>query len=894
MDSIGNNIYEAIIPQHVFGTDIVYSITLSDSLGNVCSIADGFYIERPKVIYKDSIMIGRTTVGSTNSSYPFVISADSAKTRSLYLSSQFGGTIDLFIAGIAFYTANTNAIYKSKQKIYLKAVSDSTLTSSGQIDPVADGATLVYSGSWTTQRYWNKFEFDRVFTLPKGMNLIVYLVDESGECGTTNIFWRYNNASTTQIESHYWNQRCNTTSTTNVKRFPVAMFYFGDIINNTNSVALHAINNPENNVLVNPTEQIPVVSTIKNKGIADLDSCYIDWTLNGVPQSRFIWKGHLPCDFETSDIIGYYSPRANQYDTIVVWTSLPNGVDDSTTYDDTLVRITYGVSGLDLAFVSSISDTVYTTGPFSVQASISSRTLTPLPDTISLNVKYTYKGMNTYDTLPMTFLGNNIYEAIIPQHVFGTDVNYSITLSDSLGNVCHIHNHYFIKHSGNTDSNSVALFAINSPLKGMMGGVSQPVQVTIKNKGIKDLDSCIINWTLNGIPQSSYIWKGNLPEDFNDIITIGNYIQRSNNYDSLTIWVSMPNGKTDLTTLDDTLSIISYGCLSAISGDVIIGTSSGADYSSIEEALFFLSKCLSGNVTLKLQNGTYNENWDFSNLSDIMGSHTLTITSESGNRDNVILKPASGVGVVVNNTDNLIIKDISIDNTASASYGVHFTGAANNIEFRNIYFKGDTSSTSAYAPIYKANGTGIVDDIRFIGNLIEGGVVGIYFYGGISTSVYGTNVIVDSNIITSQYSYGTYFFYTDFTSISHNILLSRTSNTFTSWNGMYSNQCNFVADGNKIHQRSTDITSPTLANIQNVGRENATGPSLFCNNELIGSASSSSNSRCLYLMASFLNVYNNSIYMDGSAVSRSIHIGNNANSVYDLKNNIIINNSSSG
>ena len=202
-----------------------------------------------------------------------------------------------------------------------------------------------------------------------------------------------------------------------------------------------------------------------------------------------------------------------------------------------------------------------------------------------------------------------------------------------------------------------------------------------------------------------------------------------------------------------------------------------------------------------------------------MGSHTLTITSESGNRDNVILKPASGVGVVVNNTDNLIIKDISIDNTASASYGVHFTGAANNIEFRNIYFKGDTSSTSAYAPIYKANGTGIVDDIRFIGNLIEGGVVGIYFYGGISTSVYGTNVIVDSNIITSQYSYGTYFFYTDFTSISHNILLSRTSNTFTSWNGMYSNQCNFVADGNKIHQRSTDITSPTLANIQNVGRE---------------------------------------------------------------------------
>ena len=169
----------------------------------------------------------------------------------------------------------------------------------------------------------------------------------------------------------------------------------------------------------------------------------------------------------------------------------------------------------------------------------------------------------------------------------------------------------------------------------------------------------------------------------------------------------------------------------------------------------------------------------------------------------MILKPTSGVGVVLNNTDNLIIKDICIDNTSSSSYGVQFTGTATNIELRNIYFKGDTvgtSSANSPAPIYKASAAGVIDNIRIIGNIIEGGYYGIYFYGGNSTSAYGTNVVIDSNIIKNQYYYANYFYYTDFTSISHNTLLSRTTHTTTYWYGIRCYYCNFIADGNKIIQ----------------------------------------------------------------------------------------------
>ena len=208
---------------------------------------------------------------------------------------------------------------------------------------------------------------------------------------------------------------------------------------------MHSIDNPKNSVFVNPSAQIPVVVTIKNKGIANLDSCYIDWTLNGIPQVRHTWRGNLPDDFNATDTIGYFSPAANQYDTIMVWVSMPNGVYDSTTYDDTLVRVTYGMSGLDMYFVTSYGDTVYNTGPFPIQAYIASLTHTSVALPINLQVKYTFNNIDSYDTLRMDSIGNNIYEAIISQHIFGTDIEYSITLLDSLGNVCSIINRFHIK-----------------------------------------------------------------------------------------------------------------------------------------------------------------------------------------------------------------------------------------------------------------------------------------------------------------------------------------------------------------------------------------------------------------------------------------------------------------
>ena len=91
MTALGNNIYEAIIPQHVFGTNVEYSITLADSLGNVCSIIDGFYVKRNsggEGATSGLVYIGDTTLTNNNLGIFFNINANASWSRNLYFASE--------------------------------------------------------------------------------------------------------------------------------------------------------------------------------------------------------------------------------------------------------------------------------------------------------------------------------------------------------------------------------------------------------------------------------------------------------------------------------------------------------------------------------------------------------------------------------------------------------------------------------------------------------------------------------------------------------------------------------------------------------------------------------------------------------------------------------------
>ena len=65
---------------------------------------------------------------------------------------------------------------------------------------------------------------------------------------------------------------------------------------------------------------------------------------------------------------------------------------------------------------------------------------------------------------------------------------------------------------------------ILSPQQVTPAGVSTPVIAVIRNSGMNNLTSCSIDWTVNGVAQTTYNWTGNLYEDFTDTILLGQYI----------------------------------------------------------------------------------------------------------------------------------------------------------------------------------------------------------------------------------------------------------------------------------------------------------------------------------------------------------------------------------
>ncbi|MDR2407283.1 MAG: hypothetical protein LBE13_04115, partial [Bacteroidales bacterium] len=108
--------------------------------------------------------------------------------------------------------------------------------------------------------------------------------------------------------------------------------------------------------------------------------------------------------------------------------------------------------------------------------------------------------------------------------------------------------------------NSVAVYSIDlSDTVAITQGVQIPLAVTIKNKGKLNLDSVMINYSINGNTFPAYKWKGNLPWDFNSSDTIDYYTPKPNGLDTILVWISMPNGVVDSKTEDDMLTKVIYG-----------------------------------------------------------------------------------------------------------------------------------------------------------------------------------------------------------------------------------------------------------------------------------------------------------------------------------------------
>jgi hypothetical protein len=295
----------------------------------------------------------------------------------------------------------------------------------------------------------------------------------------------------------------------------------------------------------------------------------------------------------------------------------------------------------------------------------------------------------------------------------------------------------------------------------------------------------------------------------------------------------MPNGITDNVTRDDTLQITPLGCSANLAGLRRVGL--GGHYPNINTALDIIRTCgLSGDLTLQLK-GTFTESINLSSLGSSLNAYRLNITSFDNHPDSAIIIPPLEAGVILGNNKNITLRAITIDvSEANRTYAVQFTAGCSNIVIRDCKLLADTTTTNpAAAIVYKASMTGILDSIFIINNLLNGGHHGFSFEGGTGTSQYGTNIVLDSNILSNQYYFGIEAYYTDFTSCSYNTILSRREHIYTSWYGIRTTSSNGHFIANRIIQRSAKIASSYGIVLFSHNYYNTTATALITNNEVI-------------------------------------------------------------
>jgi parallel beta-helix repeat protein len=551
-----------------------------------------------------------------------------------------------------------------------------------------------------------------------------------------------------------------------------------------------------------------------------------------------------------------------------------------------------------VSLINPVQDTIREAGPFEVNARVLPGTFTTITN-VSLEYTKLYNDVTTTHSVPMNSLGQNTWQVNIPVQGLNTKIVYAVVAEDALGNKNNATSSFILVKdpSKHYDSNAVSVVSLDVPTQNTVsGGVETPLQITIRNEGEHNLTSATIHWSVNGIGGTPYAWSGNLSWGIiNDQIEIGKYIPSENLFDTIVVWITDINNEQGIHS--DSLTTRLFGCIGMMSGTIAVNP----DTNILSKTVELLKICgVGGDITLSLGKGNYYESINLSDFGLVMGNHYLTITSTDGNRDSVILYPAT-TGILLNNSNNITIDKITIDASALQVPAISFTDACTNIVISNCVLLGNTTGSTAAvspAPINKAAATGIANNIRITKNLIKGGYQGILFYGGINGN-YGKNIMIDSNEFTHQYYYAIYPYYNEL-ELSYNTIYYNKDNTTrllnNSWKGIQVGYDEGNIIGNKIHQLSGLTTSQGMF-VLSLNQFQKT-PGIIANNEII--INTAGTNEGVYLSTGTNAIFaHNSVYVaitsTGTGTStRAVYVNDNASSKCTIKNNLMVVNGNGG
>jgi hypothetical protein len=443
---------------------------------------------------------------------------------------------------------------------------------------------------------------------------------------------------------------------------------------------------------------------------------------------------------------------------------------------------------------------------------------------------------------------------------------------------------YKIKTSSNNDA---TVLSVDSPTVFCPG--NQNIYATIANFGKNRIDSVRVNWSFNGVAQTTIKYVG-LLDTLNGTnpnfvkLLLGNKAFASGSPQSIKVWTSMPNGVVDTTNFNDTISIDKaaslVGGVNTINSLAAPSASNFIDFASFFNAVNQYGACGSLTVNVVSGSGPYLEQVSINNFA---GSPTRTLTI-NGNGETVSFA-ATLTGerstFKLENSSYVTINNLNVEATGTTFGIAFFANNINHVTVDGCSFTVDQVSTSTNYACVRISGlqtsntsATTSNNFTFSNNQLVGGYNGLTLYG-VSSSP-STNIRIEGNSISEFYNYGTYFLYTNGLTIAQNDISRPTRTNSTTAYGIYGSlNTNMLVNRNAIHNLFDAATASTSAcypiystNDATVGNEN-----IFMNN-LIYNINNNGTTYGIYdLGSNYTKYYNNTISLDNVSSTAGITRG---------------------
>lgn len=336
---------------------------------------------------------------------------------------------------------------------------------------------------------------------------------------------------------------------------------------------------------------------------------------------------------------------------------------------------------------------------------------------------------------------------------------------------------------------------------------------------------------------------------------------------------------------DVTATAASRTIKAGLKGNYIIGASDNANYHTFAEATEALQGGVEGAVTFQVEDGTYNENLWFASVPGVSAANTVTFTSLSGIRDNVIIAGAGSSeympgsssykkGVVfIDNTPYVTLDKLSFvpAKESEYSYVVQIYDRSHHFTLSDCHVKA-TPVLSGYSGINLVKMSAVNEDGRnndfatFENNLLEGGYIALYLGGTNNVSLSKEQgLVVRGNTISEAGSKGIYIYDEINTVVENNVISQSTVQKTGYWGiDIARNRGNVVVSGNKINNSTTYYSGGIQLRGETFGTPEV--PVKVYNNaiSIINSPSNSTAGIEIDLDQKYIDVVNNTVRIAGN------------------------------